>query len=281
MIKENGAMKKIAKITTQKRKKDRYNIFLYDGENEEYAFSVDEAVLVEFHLRKGLELDDSMIETLKKKDNIQKSYLLAINFLSYRMRTKKEMHDYLKKKEVDPEHIKVVIERLIKEKLIDDKLFAEMFVRTRISTSSKGPLLIKKELVEKGVTNSIAGQAIELYSYELQYEKVSKLLEKKRMTSKKESNKQQVQKLQGHLLQKGFSQAVVSDALNNFDQEQESEDEWEALCYQGDKLLRKNKKKYEGFTLKQKMKEGLYRKGFQMDDINRFLDEFLEEEVDL
>src|SRR5690606_2091519 len=134
-----------------------------------------EAVLVEFHLRKGLELDDSMIETLKKKDNIQKSYLLAINFLSYRMRTKKEMHDYLKKKEVDPEHIKVVIDRLIKEKLIDDKLFAEMFVRTRISTSSKGPLLIKKELVEKGVTNSIAGQAIELYSYDLQYEKVSKL----------------------------------------------------------------------------------------------------------
>lgn len=273
-------MKIIAKITTQKRRKDRYNIYLSDGKNEAYAFSVDEAVLIEFHLRKGMELDESMIEALKKKDTIQKSYSMAINFLSYRMRTRKEMEDYLIKKEVEPEHIKIIIERLLEEKLIDDKQFAEMFVRTRISTSSKGPLLIKRELMEKGVSNVIASEAVELYSYDLQYEKVVQLLEKKQKINKRESYKQQIQKTQAHLLQRGFSQAVITDAIASLDEEQETGEEWEALCYQGEKLLRKYTKRYEGFVLFQKMKEGLYRKGFQMDEINRFIDEYVKEESD-
>lgn len=273
-------MKKIAKITTQKRTKDRYNIFLTNGDKEEYAFSIDEAVLVEFNLRKGLEIDDSMIEMLVEKDSIQKSYTLAIHFLSYRMRTKKEMREYLVKKEVVPEHITVTLDRLIKEKLLDDKLFAEMFVRTRMNTSTKGPLLIKKELIEKGVTSVIADEAIHLYPYEVQFDKVLRLLEKKISIGKRESHKQQIQKLQANLLQKGFSQAVISDAISQMSEDKDTEAEWNAIVYQGEKLVRKYSKKYEGFMLQQKIKEGLYRKGFQVEYINRYLDECLEENSD-
>ncbi|MED4475622.1 recombination regulator RecX [Oceanobacillus caeni] len=269
-------MKKIAKITTQKRTKNRYNIFLTNGDQEEYAFSVDEAVLVEFNLRKGLEMSDSMIEMLLEKDSIQKSYTMAIHFLSYRMRTKKEMREYLVKKEVIPEQITIIMERLIKEKLLDDKLFAEMFVRTRMNTSSKGPLLIKKELIEKGVTSAIVEEAIHLYPYEAQFEKVSKMLEKKINAGKRESYKQQIQKLQANLLQKGFSQAVISDAISQMNEGEDKEAEWDAIVYQGDKLLRKYSKKYEGFILQQKLKEAMYRKGFQVEYINRYLAEFLE-----
>ena len=151
-------MRKITRITTQKKRKDRYNIYLSDNDKEIYGFSVDEAILVEFNLHKGLELEDNFIEQLVEKDNVQKSYLLAINYLSYRMRTTKEMKDYLKKKEIDEEHIPIVMDRLKREKLLDDKAFAQMFVQTRLNTSSKGPLLIKKELMEKGVNELIAAE---------------------------------------------------------------------------------------------------------------------------
>src|SRR5699024_5449048 len=116
-------MTKIARITTQKKHKNRYNIFLDNGQSEKYGFSVDEAILIEYGLRKGLELDDSMITTLIQKDTLHKSYTQAINFLSFRMRTKKEIYDYLVKKEVDTEHITKIIDKLIAEKLIDDGQF--------------------------------------------------------------------------------------------------------------------------------------------------------------
>lgn len=268
-------MTRITRITTQKKHKNRYNIFLDDGEGEKYGFSVDEAVLVEYRLRKGLELDETQISTLIQKDTLHKSYTLAITFLSYRMRTKKEIYDYLLQKEVDETHIAQVIEKLTEEKLIDDAQFANMFVSSRKNTSTKGPLLIKKELIDKGVSNTIASEAIQQYSYEEQYEKASQWVEKKLNQSKKDSFRQRVNKLRANLLQKGFTQDVVQDVFRNIETEKDEDTEWENTVYQGEKLLRKHSRKLEGFELRQKMKEGLYRKGFSLELIEEFLDQYL------
>jgi regulatory protein len=266
---------KITRITTQKKYKNRFNIFLDDGQGEKYGFSADEAVLVEYRLRKGLKLNDAMISTLIQKDTLHKSYTLAITFLSYRMRTKKEIYDYLVKKEVEEEHIPQIIDKLTKEKLIDDQQFADMFVSSRINTAAKGPLLIKKELIDKGVSESIANKAIQGFSYEDQYEKAAKWVEKKLSQSKKDSFRQRVDKLKANLMQKGFTQDVVKDVFMNIQEEKDDQTEWENAVYQGEKLLRKHGQKLEGFELRHKIKEGLYRKGFSLEVIEKFLDEQL------
>ncbi|WP_407058306.1 RecX family transcriptional regulator [Tigheibacillus jepli] len=138
-------MQKISRITIQKKNTRRFNIFL----NEKYAFSVDEDILVKYNLRKGLELSDEAIAELQKQDNIQKAYSMAVNFLSYRMRTKKEIQNYLREKEVEPQQIDAVIDRLQNEKLIDDREFANAFVHDRMEFSTKGPLIIRQELQKK------------------------------------------------------------------------------------------------------------------------------------
>lgn len=265
-------MRKITRITTQKKSKNRYNIFLNDGQDETFGFGVDEAILIEYRLRKGLELDDSMIDTLIQKDTVHKTYTQAIHFLSYRMRTKKEIYDYLVKKETEPENIDWIMEKLDKQNLIDDHLFAEMFVRTRINTSSKGPLLIKKELIEKGVAASIADKAISGYPYEIQYKKVSKLIDKKLNTAKKDAFRKKIQQLQGALLQKGFTQDVIKDALADVSEEKDEAAEWDAIVFQGEKLNKKHQRKLEGYDLRNKVKTSLFQKGFSMELINRYLD---------
>ncbi|WP_047984632.1 recombination regulator RecX [Ornithinibacillus californiensis] len=269
---------KISRITTQKKSKQRYNIYLVEGEKDKYAFSVDEAILVEFGLRKGLELDDETIDLLIKKDTIQKSYLLAINYLSYRMRSQKEIHNYLVEKEVDPEHITIIIKRLTKEGLINDKQFAESFTITRINTTSKGPQLVKRELIEKGVAPAIADEAVTLYTYDTQLEKAMKWVNKKISSSKKESFQKKVEQLRMTLMQKGFTSDVIGEVLLQIVDNRDDSAEWDSLVYQGEKLVRKFAPKKSGYELKMKVKEGLYRKGFQVDLINRFIDEELVEE---
>src|SRR5690625_5115769 len=125
-------MTKITRITTQKRSKHRYNIFIDDGQVEQYGYSVDEDILIEFGLRKGLELDEAMMIKLVQHDSIHKSYDQAIRYLGYRMRTEKEIRDYLLKKEVDREHITEIINKLNSRKLLNDEEFAIAFVNTRI-----------------------------------------------------------------------------------------------------------------------------------------------------
>lgn len=264
---------KISRITTQKKSNQRYNIYVVEGESDRYAFSVDEAILVEFGLRKGLELDQATVELLIQKDTIQKSYLLAINYLSYRMRTRKEIYDYLVKKEVEPEHIDIIIDRLTKERLINDEQFAEAFTITRINTSTKGPLLVKRELIEKGVSVPIADNAITLFTYDTQFEKALKWVNKKLGTSKKDSFNKKLEQLRITLIQKGFTSDVIGDVLSSVTDNRDDSAEWESLVYQGEKFFRKYSSKYSGYELNMKVKEGLYRKGFHIDLIYKFIEE--------
>jgi regulatory protein len=268
-------MPKITRITTQQKNKSRFNIFL----DEKYAFSVNEDTLVSHMLRKGIELDEATIAMLKTQDETNKLYGLSINLLSYRMRSEKEIVDYLKKKEAEAEQIEEVISRLQQEGYINDQEFANSFVQSRMTSSSKGPLLLKKELREKGVVASKADQALAIYTTEIQFEKVHKFVEKKMKSNQKKSLQQQLQTLQGTLIQKGFTAEVIQDALRDAKQDfRDEEKEQTAVVHQGLKLLQKYKGKAEGFELKQKIKAALYRKGFQFDQIEAFLDEHLAEE---
>src|SRR5690625_5055961 len=152
----------ISRITVQKKNKHRYNIFLKANEqtNESYGFSVEEESLIKFDLRKGRKITGAEIKQLQQFDTMQKAYARSIQYLGYRMRTEKEMRTYLHKLEVDDEQIDVIINRLYDEKLLDDHAFATAFVNMRMNSSTKGPKLVKKELVEKGVSEATASEAI-------------------------------------------------------------------------------------------------------------------------
>lgn len=264
---------KIARITTQKKSSHRFNIFIDDGNGEKYGFSVDEEVLIKYNLRKGLSLNETMIEQLLHEDTLQKSYGEVIRFLSYRMRTRKEIIDYLEKKEVNPDHVTKIIDQLTAEKLIDDEEFANAFVRTRIQTTTKGPGLVKQELQQKGVSSSIAECAVAQYDYGIQYEKAKKIIKKRSTKKDRYSVKKQQQQLQATLTRNGFYQDVIQDMLREI-QQANDEDELEAISYQGEKLLRKYQGKLSGYELKNKLKEALYRQGFKIESINTYLNEF-------
>ncbi|MFG6149666.1 recombination regulator RecX [Halobacillus sp. B23F22_1] len=270
-------MAKITRITTQKKNKNRYNIYLDRGQGEAYGFSVDEDILIKYRLSKSTELEESTIEALIQKDTIHKVYTQTINYLSYRMRSEKEIRNYLVKKEVDEEHIDEIIRRLYQEKLLDDLEFAKALVRTRINTSTKGPLMLKKELIEKGVDASLADEAVQEFPFDQQVEKAVKLAEKKLKSDRKKSQRQQIQNVQQHLMQKGFNSDIIKESLTQLPEEEEDQ-EWEAVVFQGEKFLRKYERKSEGYELKQKVKSGLYRKGFSFELIDRFIEEYVVEE---
>lgn len=266
----------IAKISVQKRNSERYNVFLLENGKEVYRFSVDEKTLIDFHLRKGMTLEESTIEEIKQKDDQSKAYHMSIRYLSYRMRTKKEMIDYLVKKEIDEETIQPIIEKLEKEGLLDDGAFAEAFVKTRINTSTKGPQYIKRELLQKGVTASDADAAIAHYTYEKQLDKLIKWVSKTFRPTSKKSFQDQVRSMKTSLMQKGFSQDVIQEAIKEADLEKDEDQEFEALRDQGEKFLRKYSKKDTGYLLQQKVKSALYRKGFDSELIDKFINEHME-----
>ncbi|WP_077304291.1 recombination regulator RecX [Terribacillus halophilus] len=274
-------MVKIAKITTQKNNVGRYNIFLDDGKGEKFGFGLDEDLLIRSGIAKGKEMSEEALQSLIEKDAAHKCFTLALQYLSYRMRSKKEIKTYLLKKEQHPDHVEEALRRLEEQGYTDDAAFAGAFVRTKVNTTSKGPLVIRKELQEKGIAGKIADEAMTFYSFEKELEKAVKLANTKLQSKSKKSQQEKRQLAQQQLLSKGFTSSAAKEAVSLAlsEAEPDVDAELEAVRYQGDKLVRKYVQKAEGYELVQKIKMALYRKGFSMDLIQKYLEEAKEQDL--
>lgn len=269
-------MPKITRITVQKNG-ERFNIFIDNGHGEEFGFGVDQDVYIEWNLKKGMELKESDIEQIKAADDVKKAFNLSLLFLSYRMRSNKEIVDYLHKKEYATKTIQEVIQKLKKYDYINDKEFAKAFVSSKKSTSMKGPNILKQELFQKGISKELISETVGNFSFEEQVEKAMKLLQKKGNAGGRYSPRQLQDKLSQYLLAKGYSYDVIEAALRKHPFEINEDEEWEAVLYQG----RKGEKKYKHLSEREfrlKMKQWLYQKGFSMNVIEKYLNTMIEDD---
>ncbi|WP_043930920.1 recombination regulator RecX [Bacillus sp. EB01] len=269
-------MPTITKITTQKRDTGRYNIYMDFGKGEEYAFSADESVIVNFRLKKGMELDEFLLAEVGYHDEIRKAYNNAINYLAHKMRTEKEIYSYLKEKKLEDAAISEVIIRLKEQGYLNDAEYADAYVRTQISTTNKGTYVVKMELKERGVDEALIADAMEQFTQEQQFEKAKLLAEKYARKYSSESERVLKQKLDAMLRRKGYQTDAIQFALSEADFGREEDDELEAIRVQGEKAHRKYGK-LTGYAYQQKMKETLFRKGFPIDLIERYLESRQEE----
>ncbi len=267
---------KISRITTQKKNPHRYNVFIEKNGKESYLLSVDEDVLIKHHIRKGLSLNEESIERFKRDDAVQYGYIRAIQYLSYRTRSIQEVELHLQKVEVDPLYIPEIIDRLQKEKYVDDRVFADMFVRHRIQTSTKGPQMVFQELMNKGVATSIAEDVTKAYTFDIQEERAKKVAEKRMKRKGKDSFEKMRQQTEAALYRNGFSSDVIQHVMSAFEGDLNKDAEWESIQHQGEKLYRRHSQKWEGFERDQKIKEGLYRQGFSFDLITKFIERYNE-----
>jgi regulatory protein len=262
-------MSKITKITVQQKNKERFNIFL----DEEYAFAVYEATLLKFQLVKGKELDELDMEEILFSDQINKAYNAAVHYLSFRMRTEKEIEQYLKEKEYEAFVIKEIVVKLKEQGYLNDREFAVAYIRTQVNTTLKGRGVMEQELLEKGINKGIIEESLETeYSVETELEHAVKLVLKYAPKYKKDSFKIMIQKVEQALIRKGYSFSVIKIAMEEAELEEDKSEEWDAIVKQAEKYHRKYSS-LEGYEYKMKMKGALYRKGFSMDLIDRWLEE--------
>lgn len=261
------SLKTITKITTQQKVKNRYNIFLDDV----YACSVAEDVLIQFQLRKGMQLSEAELKQIQNRDAIERYYLAAIHYVSYRMRSIQEIDTYLRKKDLDEQTVQEIIERLIKEGILNDAAFSRAYVADKMNFTTKGPQLIAQELREKGVAPSIVQQAVATYSREQQFDTALKWAKKEQRKTNRHAFKKRNEQLKYKLMQKGFPNEIASMVVEEVKGEIDTEEEFALLKIQADKLWRRYSKKYTGFELEHKLKAGLYNRGFSSESINEYV----------
>ena len=191
------------------------------------------------------------------------------------MRTKQEIEDFYEKRSGQA-IISEVVSKLLHDRYINDKEYAVLYTRTQSNVNRKGPTVIKRELLNKGVQDLIITHSLQEYPKEKQIENALFLIEKKKNLIKNILLQMKL-KLDEMLVRKGYSREVIQICLEELKDEKDDEKQQEALHYHGNKYYEKYKK-HDGWTFENKMKQALYRKGFSIDEIEIFLQMKREEE---
>jgi len=144
----------ITALRFQKRNKDRVNVYL-DGQ---FAFGL--AAIEAARLRVGQTLSDADVARLQIRDEVERAYERALNFLSYRPRSIDEVRRNLCKKNVEDEVVEAVLERLVRAGLLDDREFSRYWVENRLQFNPRGIYALRHELRGKGVSESVIADAL-------------------------------------------------------------------------------------------------------------------------
>jgi regulatory protein len=191
---------KITALRFQKRNKNRVNVYI----DEEFAFGL--AVIEAARLQVGQKLGDDEIAQLRWKDEIEQAYERALNFLSYRPRSKAEVRRNLRKKDVPERAIEIVVERLEKSGLLDDEEFARYWVDNRKSFNPRGAYALRHELWQKGVSDIVIDEALASFDEEAAAQKAADAGARKLSHHQPQDFRR---KLQGYLKRRGFSYGLV------------------------------------------------------------------------
>jgi len=138
---------KITALVAQKHNRERVSVFV-DGE---FAFGL--ALIEAIKLGKGQELTDAEIERLRGLDEIEVAHESALKLLSYRPRSIAEVRKRLQEKDISPQAVEVVLERLQAAKLLDDQAFARYWVDNRDQFGPRSIRALRVELRRKGISD--------------------------------------------------------------------------------------------------------------------------------
>lgn len=111
-----------------------------------------------------------------------KIYDYVLKFYSIRPRSKKELLDWFKRKNVEQETQETITQKLEHLNLINDEEFARWWVEQRTNYRHSGFRLIKMELRQKGVSDEIISGIESRVSSISELESARKIVEKKLKT---------------------------------------------------------------------------------------------------
>jgi len=179
------------------------------------ALEVSDWTIGRFGVCTGDEIDDLKRSQIATAEAEAQAKNIAINFLSYRPRSRKEIERHLLKKGFDDSIAAHAAEKLQTLGMIDDLAFARMFVRDRLQRKKFGSALLRQHLIQKGIARAIVDMVCtELVTPDQQKQAALEAATKHRQRSRDDKRKKmfspieaqkQKKRLFDFLIRRGFS----------------------------------------------------------------------------
>ena len=249
------------KIESIKKTGSKYKILLDSGQ----VINTYEEVILNNGLLFHKYVSSNLLEKINEDTNYYKSYNKALDMINRRLRSEKEIEEYLRKSEVEENDIKEIVQNLKRIGLIDDRLFAKAYTNDKVNLSTDGPHKIRKYLENNNIKEEYINDAINSIDKEIINQKIDKIITKKINTNTKYTPYLLKQKILTYLINLGYSREDITNRLENI--KIETRDTTKEM----EKIYNKLNKKYKDKELIYKLKSKLYTKGYTKEEIENFI----------
>ena len=189
------------------------------GKSESYYISFDGALygtlqletLVKNHIKLGCEIDEEQLKLIKEDDDNLTCFSRALKYISSRLKTEKQMLEYLRGLNYSQVAIDNAIKKLKNYGYINDEYYAKTFAE--VYGQTKGKNYIKRELALKGVNKEHIEEIIQDKD---DTDACLALCQKKLKTLKQPLEQKDKQKLYRFLLSRGFDYETIRQTLAKF-----------------------------------------------------------------
>ena len=208
----------ITSIRQQAKAPDRVSLFI-DGA---FAFGIHRDILLEFDLRKGIELEVETQQAILRRDAFFKARATAFKYLSFRGRTASEVRRRLARSDYQEDVSSEVVAYLERLGLLDDEAYARRYAESRYQAGGYGPTRIRIDLHKKGIPAATARAAIEeVFSERSEVVERARELGRKRwnrLVSEPDARKRR-KKVYDYLARRGFGFDIVHQVVGDLNRE--------------------------------------------------------------
>jgi len=194
-------------ISKIKKGKKRFNIYI-DGE---FSLAVSEETLLKMDLYEGKELAEEELGKIRNLEENVRAKDYALNLLSYRPRTRRELLRRLKEKKFALAIAEETVSKLEQSGLVNDYDFAVYFVET--FRDRRGIYRLKNDLFRLGVEKEVIDRVLADVPVD-EKETATNLIDRWLRIHRTRDEKTR-RKLINYLVQRGISWSIISD-LNNY-----------------------------------------------------------------
>ena len=151
---------------------------------------------------------------MKKDMTEQEAYLQLAALCAQAEHCQQEMRDKMRRWELDETAQNRIIDRLIKERYVDDERYARAFVKDKIRYNKWGRRKVQQGLWQKHIDADIQQRVLDEIDEKEYLDILRPLLKQKRKSIKAESDYELNQKLIRFALGRGFGFDIIRQCLN-------------------------------------------------------------------
>lgn len=250
----------------KKFKKLKNNIYELELDNGSLVKLYDD-VIVKYSLLINKKIDNKLLDEITKYNTSLDAYYLSLKYISKKLRCEKEIEKYLTKLDFNKDVIDKTISKLNKDGYLKHDIYIKSYINDIYNFNNYGPDKIKFNLRELGFNLNEIDPYLEDKDFR---SKAIKIIDKKVKANHKLSNYMLKQNIANYLINLGYPRDIFYDYLDNIKINNK-----DILVKEASNYIKKYSKKYENKELLYFVKDKLYKKGYNSNEIDEVLNELL------